>query len=144
MTLLNRTLLGIYLAAMAGCAADQKVAVLNPVGPGAPAPAKVSHGLGFLVVYTAIEEPKINPDTQFYPHTSYAIYDDQGVFPRGVRNHVGAWDEFLLDTVGLPAGRYSIRAQSEINGDVSVPVIIKGAKTTVVNLQRQGHRLAGT
>jgi hypothetical protein len=58
-----------------------------------------------------------------------------------VRNHVGAWDESPF-RVSLPPGRYTIRAESEIDGDVSVPDIIKGAKTTVVNLQRDDHPTA--
>ncbi|HEY3898836.1 MAG TPA: hypothetical protein VGM54_09505 [Chthoniobacter sp.] len=113
--------------------------VLEPVRPAPVIPA--AHGPGYLVVYTAIIEPDINPDTMFYPHTGYAIYDSQGVYYQTVRNHVGRWDETPY-TVSLPPGRYMLKAESQYDGDVQVPVIIEGGKTTVVDLQHRDHRVA--
>jgi hypothetical protein len=136
-----RGLLGVGFLAICGCAADQPgVTVLSPVRP-APLAKHGSYGPGSLVVYTAIVEPEINPDTQFYPHTGYAIYDRHGRFLEAVRNHVGAWDESPFQ-VSLPAGRYTVEAESQFAGKVSVPVTIQGGRATVVDLQRGGHRIA--
>ena len=124
--------------ACGGCAGGQQVTMLHSVGP-APSVAKVRiRTMGSLIVYTAVEIPPIPSDTLFYPHTSYAIYDNHGAFLRGVRNHIGAWDE-QPERVSLPSGKYMISAESELDGDVKVPVIIRAAKTTVVNLQRISH-----
>jgi hypothetical protein len=137
----------LWIAAIAvvcgGCAGSQQVTVLHTVGP-APSVAKVRmRTLGNLVVYTAVEVPPISSDTLFYPHTAYAINDSHGAFLRGVRNHIGSWDE-QPERVSLPPGRYLISAESELQGDVKVPIIIRPAKTTVVNLQRisQGGEVA--
>jgi hypothetical protein len=132
---------GLAMIAVSGCAVNQPPTVLNTVRP--TREAKRSPGAGYLIVYTAIEEPKINPDTLFYPHTAYAIYDDRGTFLRGVRNHIGAWDEAPY-LVPLPPGKYRVQAESEIDGEVTVPVVIQGAKTTVVNLERRDHNSQGS
>ena len=126
-------LLGMMMIAGGGCAENQEAAVLKPVGPIAVHKRPPSEA-GFLVVYTAIEEPRINPDTMYAPHTSYVIYDSRGAFFQNVRNHVGAWDE-TPDRVILPPGKYTIKAESEMDGEVVVPIIIKPAKTTLVNLE---------
>jgi hypothetical protein len=123
-----------------GCAGADQTTVLRPVGP-APT-VKRTHRSGSLIVYTAIIQPKINPDTEFYPHTAYAIYDSRHALVETVRNHIGPWDESPF-VVPLPAGRYTVHAESEFSGDVVVPVIIQGGKTTVVNLQRGTRGLAG-
>ncbi len=124
-------------AAMTGCASDQKVTALAPVGPdsGRVPGGKVS---GYLVVYSDTESPIMNDDVMYYPHTGYKIYDSHGAYVRYVQNHVSASDE-SPSRVALPAGNYTIRARSEIDGEVSVPVIIRGLSTTVVNLEKRSH-----
>lgn len=129
------------LLCFGGCVATQPATVLEPVRP-APV-VQTIHGPGYLVVYTAIIEPAINPDTMFYPHTGYAIYDNHGAYYQTVRNHVGAWDETPY-TVTLPPGRYTVKAEAQYEGDVQVPVVIEGGRTTVVDLQHRDHRVAGS
>lgn len=134
--------LSLMLTGIVGCAGPQPVAVLKPVGPvTAEVKARPS---GYLVVNSAREQsaPQIYFDTRFYPHTGYSIYDSHGVLVRTVRNHLGSWDE-TLERVSLPPGRYTVHALSEVEGEVAVPVIIQQAKTTVVNLPRHEHSLAG-
>jgi hypothetical protein len=130
------------VAAMAvicgGCAESRQVTMLHTVGPTPSVANMRMRTMGNLIVYTAVQVPPISSDTLFYPHTPYALYDRQGVFLRGVRNHIGPWDE-QPERVTLPAGRYLISAESELQGDVKVPIIIRAAKTTVVNLQRISH-----
>ena len=126
------------LAAMTGCASDQKVTLLPPVTPDSGRiPGQMTPG--FLVVYSDTENP-INTDTgaMYYPHTGYVIYDARGAKVRYVQNHISTSDE-TPSRVSLPPGNYTIRAQSEIDGNVAVPVVIRGLRTTVVNLEKRSH-----
>lgn len=129
-------LLGAVTVAFGGCANDTQVTVLKPVGP-APVVQKY-RSLGFLVAYTPVLLPPIQSETLFYPHTAYALYDSRGTFLRQVRNHLGAWDE-SPETVALPAGQYSLHAQTGGGDDLVVPVIIRGGRTTVVDLAKNSR-----
>jgi hypothetical protein len=93
-----------------------------------------------LIVATAVEEPNPDPATNFYPHIGYAIFDDHGAFVRNVRNHLGAWDE-QPEHVSLLAGKYTVITKGESGEDLVIPVIIEAAKTTSVNLERNGRSL---
>lgn len=125
------------LATMTGCASNQKVTLLAPVGPdsGRVPGTKTP---GYLVVYTDTESPIINDSPMYYPHTGYKIFDARGSYVRYVQNHISSSDE-SPSRVTLPPGNYIIRGQSEIDGDVAVPVLIKGLRTTVVNLEKRSH-----
>jgi hypothetical protein len=46
--------------------------------------------------------------------------------------------------VSLPPGQYRVKAESEFEGDVEVPVVIEGGRTTIVDLQHRDHRVAGS
>jgi hypothetical protein len=134
-------LAGLAVGLFCGCETNlhETATVLPPVGPAPLRSARAYHE-GYLIVYTPIIEPNIKPDTQFYPHTAYAVYDSTGKMFTVVRNHVGAWDETPY-TVSLPSGRYTVRAVSEFAGDVVIPVIIRSGRTTVVKFPRQEHYL---
>jgi hypothetical protein len=125
------------LAAMTGCASDQKVTLLSPVGPDS---GRVSGQKtpGYLIVYTETENPVNTGDLMYYAHTGYTVYDTHGAKVRYVRNHISTDDE-NPSRVSLPPGNYTVRAQSEMDGDVAVPVVIKGFRTTVVNLEKRSH-----
>ncbi len=127
------------IAAIIGGCANEQVTVLHTVGP-APSGTMQARATGALIVYTAVKAPQPIgvSDTLYYPHTSYTLYDANGKFLRGVRNHIGAWDE-EPERVSLPPGRYTISAESELQGSVKAPIIIQAGKTTVVNLQRISH-----
>jgi hypothetical protein len=128
-------LLGLIMAVVNGCAAvNPASATLQPVGPGSVTIKDKSPATGYLMVYTAIVEPNIVPDTMFAPHMGYTIRDRRGNFVRDVRNHIGAWDE-TPDLVNLPPGHYTVLAKTETGNNLVVPVIIKAQKTTSVNLE---------
>ncbi len=127
----TRLLLVAITALVGGCADVPQATVLQTVGP-APIPPK-AHAHGYLIAYTPVKLPPINSDTLFYPHTSYAVYDSHNRFLFRVRNHIGPWDE-TPELVALRPGRYTIHAQSDFAGDLIVPVIIRGERTTVVDL----------
>ncbi|MDR3403964.1 MAG: hypothetical protein P4L99_15815 [Chthoniobacter sp.] len=128
--------LAVSTAVFSGCADIPRETVLNTVGP---APAAVrSHATGYLIAYTPVKLPPMNSDTLYYPHSSYALFDSHGVFLRRVRNHLGPWDE-SPECVSLPPGRYTLRAQSDFPGDLIVPVIIRGGRTTTVDLAKDNR-----
>jgi len=140
---MNVPLVGLCFATaalgIAGCAApSEQVTVLKPVNAAPLVSAARARPGGHLVAYTPVILPPLNSTTLFYPHSSYAIYDRQGNLVREVRNHVGAWDE-TPERINLPAGRYTVRAQSDSPGTLEVPVIIRRDQTTVIDLAR-GNR----
>jgi hypothetical protein len=125
--------------AVAGCAATrEQVTVCKPVGPVPQVAASKARPLGYLVAYTPVILPPMNSTTQFYPHSSYAIYDAHGALLQQVKNHVGAWDE-TPERIPLPPGRYTIHAQSDSPGELIVPILICGKRTTVVDLARESR-----
>ncbi|EDY17945.1 hypothetical protein CfE428DRAFT_4684 [Chthoniobacter flavus Ellin428] len=52
--------------------------------------------------------------------------------------HLGPWDE-TPELVTLRPGRYTIHAQSDFAGDLIVPILIRGDRTTVVDLARNNR-----
>lgn len=124
-------LLAALAALVSGCADVPQATVLNTVGP-APLSSR-PRSRGYLVAYTPVKLPPISSDTLFYPHSSYAVYDSQNRFLFRVRNHLGPWDE-TPQRISLRPGRYTLHAQSDFAGDLIVPVIIRGDRTTVVDL----------
>ncbi len=109
--------------------------VLPTVGPDSAPKASVT---GYLVVYTDTENPINVGDIVYYPHTGYKIYDSHGVLLRFVRNHMSERDE-QPSRVSLPPGHYTVIGKSEAQGQVAVPVIVNGLRTTVVNLEKRSH-----
>jgi len=111
--------------------------VLAPVGPDTPDPDDQSITCGYLKVFSATERSDSinNGDENFYPHSAYWIYDKTGKRIKTVRNH-GTSPEEGPDTVELKPGTYTVRAYAENKGLVTVPVIIKLARTTAVHLDR--------
>lgn len=126
------------MALVSGCATDLKVTQLPPVGPDSGRIPGVKTP-GYLIVYTATEDP-VNTDggVVYYPHTGYTIFNASGARVRSVSNHISSDDESPT-RVSLPPGNYVVRAESEIDGAVTVPVLIKGMRTTVVNLEKRSH-----
>lgn len=90
--------------------------------------------LGSLRVYTATEAYD-DGQLNYYPHSSYTVYRPDGSVALYVRNHLGNNDE-APETIQLPAGKYKVKADSESDGRVIVPVVVKGGHTTVVSLEK--------
>ena len=122
------------LAGVAG-AQSQPVTALPPVGPGS---APRIPATGYLVVYTDTENPINVGDIVYYPHTAYQIYDSHGTLFKSVRNRRSERDEQPA-RVSLPPGHYTVIGKSETRGQVAVPVVISGLRTTVVNLEKRSH-----
>ena len=123
--------LGTMLCLLTGCATPP--VVLHTVGP-AQAGAAIPGAQGYLRVYSATRTREIGEDTFYYTHTRYHIFDPAGTLVKTVPNHLGDMDQNPAD-VNLPAGRYLVKAQSDVYGWVTVPVVIIGGQTTEVHLE---------
>ncbi len=108
----------------------QAGAVLAPIGP-TNDNGKVT--VGYLKVYSSTQETQWGEGSYYYPHTAYWIYDSTGK-RRTIDNHDSSIDG-APQTVSLVPGTYKVRAYSDDNGLVTVPVIIKLAQTTQVHLE---------
>ena len=116
--------------------------VLDAVGPSfsRSAPSRLDFiGTGFLVVYSGTEEREVGKFNKYYIHTPYLIYSSTGQKIKWVENSSGSTDEAPA-RVRLPAGNYSIRAQDDNYGRVTVPVVIQDGQTTIVSLETRKPR----
>jgi hypothetical protein len=124
------------LPVMTGCASTPLA--LSSVGP-EPGRTAGSGTSGRLQVFTATQQSTaigdIGPGSYFYPHTGYDLNNAAGTHLKFVANHMSDMDE-SPDVVKLPAGHYTIVAESSCCGSVTVPVVIENGKTTVVHLDR--------
>jgi len=107
--------------------------VLAPVGPRAPGDyPKVS--CGYLEVFSRTEETQWGEGSYYHPHSAYWIYSTDGKRLKTVDNHDSEIDE-KPQRVELTPGKYTVRAWSDDDGLVTVPVTIALARTTRVRLE---------
>jgi hypothetical protein len=130
------------LIMLGGCASDQKLITLSPVGPSSRGSGGGS-GPGYLVVYSASHEMPDHDGVMIYPHSAYKVYDARKACVKRVSNQSGAHCE-IPERVDLPPGRYTVVADSEDKGTVVVPVIIESQLKTVVNLEGPAHTISGS
>ena len=90
--------------------------------------------VGYLTVFSSTEEAQWGDGPYYYVHTGYRIYDSTGKAVKWIANHDTNTDEAPAK-VELAPGRYTIWAQSDKDGYVNVPVVIKLARTTAVHLE---------
>jgi hypothetical protein len=90
--------------------------------------------VGYLTVFSSTEEAQWGDGPYYYVHTGYRIYDSTGKAVKWIANHDTSTDE-APEKVELAPGRYTIWAQSDKDGYVKVPVIIRLARTTAVHLE---------
>lgn len=138
-TLLHRVfaslLRSIALMMLAGMGTHALGQVQLPaVGPRPPGIYEGVSG-GYLKVFSATEEHQWGEGSYYYPHSSYRITDASGKTIKRVENHQTDIDE-RPETVELAPGTYTVIAQSENDGLVRVPVVIKRALTTAVHLEK--------
>ena len=121
------------IIALSGCASSP-VPTLEQVGPKPPNAARMEPIQGYLKVYSDTNSFN-DGDVMYYPHSEYWIYNNDGKKFKFVPNHISNNDE-TPEVVPVPVGTYYILAKSEVDGIVRVPVMIKGGRTTVVNLEK--------
>src|SRR5579863_6670906 len=118
---------------LVGCASQP--VVMPTVGPEPSHAFNSSQAHGYLRVYSDTETHQIGQNTYYYPHTPYNIYDESGLRVKWVPNHIGDMDE-TPTVVKLPVGRYFVLAESSSYGRVTVPIVIKEARWTILHLNR--------
>jgi hypothetical protein len=107
-----------------------------------PGPAQASPGqndklsVGYLTVFSATEENSpagVSDGNSYYLHTGYRVYDAAGKMVKWVENHDDSTDE-NPQRVELAPGRYTIRAQSDNDGEVNVSIMIEPYQTALIHL----------
>lgn len=102
------------------------------------APAHVGQNdkvtVGYLTVFSSTQETEWGEGSYYYAHTGYRIYDSRGKEVKWVENHNTSIDEDP-EKVELSPGTYTIWAQSDRDGYVKMPVVIKLARITAVHLE---------
>ena len=131
--MIKATLCIVAAAALAGCASQPPTVVDQAVGPDlAPPRVNLSNGQGQLVVYSELEAA--NAVSSDYPtHAAYDIYDMNGKLVRHVENRSGPFDQSPA-AVSLPPAEYKVKARATNHGVITVPVIVKGSETTILDL----------
>ena len=115
--------------------------VLSP-GPVRPTGLEYRDELpqGYLKVYSATDKFD-DGGVQYYAHSSYAIYTNDGKLVKNVENHISRSDE-IPEIVSLPVGSYTVIARSEKDGYVRVPIVIKEGQRTILDLDLGQRRLS--
>ncbi len=134
---------------LVGCASPRQLTVSEAVGP-APAARVAAPSGSALQVYTArVRAPMDLNEAEFErnndygrndflyepAHTDYTIYTQNGKVLEQVKN-ARNYEDPQPALVSLPPGTYKIQARARDFGWVTIPVVIKANKVTVVNLQR--------
>jgi hypothetical protein len=137
------------VACLVGCASTPQTAISEGVGP-APAERAEASGKSVLQVYSErVKAPTDLNREEFLwnndfgkndflcepAHTDYTICTQDGKILQPMRNARGPQDTEPA-AVPLPPGRYVVKAEATDFGLVTIPVVIKPGKPTVVNLQR--------
>jgi hypothetical protein len=95
---------------------------------------------GYLKVYSVSDEFNDGP---YYAHSSFAIYSTDGRLFKRIENNISRTEEIIPWEVALPAGSYTIVAQSATDGDVRVHFVIRSGHRTIVDLdlaEQETHR----
>jgi hypothetical protein len=95
---------------------------------------------GYLKVYSVSDEFNDGP---YYAHSSFAIYSTGGRLFKRVENNISRTEEIIPWEVALPAGSYTVVAQSATDGEVRVHFVIRSGHRTIVDLdltEQETHR----
>src|ERR1035438_3347163 len=129
------------LSLMVSCAGSGGPLVLGPVGPETSKYTETTPPTGYLKVYSVTKDYHNGSaedldfrGVHYYPHTNYAVYSEDGKTVKKVRNAIGVHDEDPA-LVEMPAGTYTVLAESEDYGTVKVKIVIEPGKLTKVNLE---------
>jgi hypothetical protein len=118
---------------MISCAGSGGPLILGPVGPEISRHTETTPPTGYLKVYSTTEDHS-DGNVHYFPHTGYTVYSEDGKIVKKVANAIGVHDEDPALSQ-LPAGTYTVLAESEDYGTVKVKVVIEPGKLTTVNLE---------
>lgn len=129
---LRDTILSVATAVfVTSCASAPPTSVHETVGPNPAAVLNQEHN-GFLTVYSATAWTTDGDGGTLLNHTDYDIDAPDGRLVERVPN---AAEEPTRAT--LLSGIYTVIAQSETSGTVSVPVVIEPGKITILHLEKE-------
>jgi hypothetical protein len=128
---LRNTILSVAIAVLvASCASAPPTIVHETVGPGLAAVNQEHNGV--LTVYSATAWTTDGDGPSLLSHTNYQVDAADGTLFQQVSN-----GDQEPTRVILPKGTYTIVAQSDTSGEVSVPVAIEAGKITIVHLETE-------
>ena len=118
------------VAFLAGCATTSQRVIIEPVTP-VPT-AGESKEAGYLKVYSYGVQLG-DYDVAVPTPSDYSIFSSDGKLLQRVDNSAGRASGGPI-LVSLPQGSYSIQAEAECSGPVTVPIAITAQRVTVVHL----------
>lgn len=132
MSSLHNLIVLVPLLAGAGCAPIQPLVLDEPIGP---LTWRVDESRGSLIVYTDTESSPLDP-ADVARRSDYKLYTIGDEFLHAVNNRNGSfWRDPV--TLELPVGQYKVTARAANFRFVTVPVVIQGGRTTVVDLTQE-------
>jgi hypothetical protein len=120
----------VLMMLVAGCASTP--VSMAPVGPN-PAGLQTPMADGRLEVDSALRGHSEGDNPAWFQHTSYNIYNQDGVRLGRVNNTVGYYEQ-APRLITLRAGEYIVEARAKGAGWARVPVVIEPGRTTRVHL----------
>ena len=93
----------------------------------------MDRNIGYLQVFSRVEEREDEDRRyRFRVHKGYSVFSPEGKLIKRMENYAYSSQEDTLDLVPLPSGQFQVKA---IGTQVTVPVIIKPGRTTIVHLE---------
>lgn len=129
----------VVAALLSGCASENDKVVLDTVGPRIERSADAGADHGTLTVYSAYEvNADFNARDPYRPeYSDYTIYASNGDLLKKVHNNSGTILQEAVP-VTLSPGKYTVVANANGYGLVTVPVLIKARENTVLHLEGDG------
>lgn len=121
---------------LSGCVTSHPSLVLDPVGP-SPGLSSGRNPEGSLIVFSSFDPHGAPGGMDRQAHTSYEILTVDGKLLQKVHNDPGN----LVGgptVVHLATGSYHVLARANGYGLVTVPVVIRGGKETIIHLEGGG------
>ena len=129
-------LLIIPLSLTIGGSTSAQAGGRNPLFPGPIRPRDLDYpagsSQGYLTVYLTADEFN-DGNAWYFPHSAFAVYTIDGKLFKNVKSHF-TYDEIPEVLVALPVGFYMVVAQSEKDGYIRLPVVIKAGQRTILDL----------
>ena len=133
---LKTALLIVQLALGFGAPTSAQAGDRNPLFPGPIRPGDLDYpagsSQGYLTVYLTADEFN-DGNAWYFPHNAFAIHTIDGKLVKNVKSHF-TYDEIPEVLVALPVGSYMVVAQSEKDGYIRLPVVIKAGQRTILDL----------
>lgn len=128
--------LAVAGAWLCGCASDRNGMLLDTVGPAPSQSLAANSTNGTLLVYSAYEvNADFNARDRYrHEYSDYWLFSADGNSRQRVHNNSGTILQ-RAQRVALPAGTYRVTARANGYGWVTVPVLLRAGRETVLHLE---------